>query len=136
MTTPAHIRHDQQELLDSLVSGKLPRNLAWSAVVDLIGQIGEIKPHGNDEFAFVVGGQREVFRRSAAHNLEVDDIARLRRFLRDAELPNQPAPQQPSERTVVVLDHHVAHIFHDTGGSRPEGEAAVRPYDPFGFQPT
>jgi len=50
-----HIRNDHEDLLESLVGGKLPRNLSWSAVVDLIGQIGEVEPRGNDEFAFVVG---------------------------------------------------------------------------------
>jgi len=44
-----HIRNDHEDLLESLVGGKLPRNLSWSAVVDLIGQIGEVEPHGNDD---------------------------------------------------------------------------------------
>jgi hypothetical protein len=130
----AQLRRDHEELLESLVGGKLPRNLTWSAVVDLIGQIGEVKPHGNDEFTFVVGSQREVFKRASTHNLEVEEIARLRRFLRAAEVQRKPAEARPLGRMVVVIDHHVAHIYHDTGGSRPDGEVSVRPYDPFGFQ--
>jgi hypothetical protein len=130
----AQLRRDHEELLESLVGGKLPRNLTWSAVVDLIGQIGEVKPHGNDEFTFVVGSQREVFKRASTHNLEVEEIARLRRFLRAAEVQRKPAEARPLGRMVVVIDHHVAHIYHDTGGSRPEGEVSVKPYDPFGFQ--
>jgi stalled ribosome rescue protein Dom34 len=35
---------------------------------------------------------------------------------------------------VAVVDHHVAHIYHDLGGSGPSGEVTVKPYDPFGFQ--
>ena len=134
MNMPAHLRRDHEELLESLVGGKLPRNLTWSAVVDLIGQIGEVQPHGNDEFTFIVGSQREVFKRASAHNLEVEEIARLRRFLRAAEVQGKPAEARPVGRMVVVIDHHAAHIYHDTGGSRPEGELSVRPYDPFGFQ--
>ncbi len=134
MDTNAHIRRDHKELLDSLVSGKLPRNLTWSAVVDLIGQIGQVQPHGNDEFTFVVGSQREVFKRASTHNLEVEEIARLRRFLREAEVQGKPAEARPLGRMVVVIDHHVAHIYHDTGGTRPENEVSVKPYDPFGFQ--
>ena len=34
---------------------------------------------------------------------------------------------------VVVIDHHFAHLYHDLGGSLPEGEVTVEPYDPFGF---
>lgn len=60
----AHIRNDHEELLERLVGGKLPRNLTWSAVVNLIGQIGEVKPHGNDEFAFVVGSQKRILQAS------------------------------------------------------------------------
>ena len=134
MDLPAHIRRDHEELLESLVGGKLPRNLTWSAVMDLIGQIGEVKPHGNDEFVFLVGSQREIFKRPSTHNLEVDEIARLRRFLRAAEVQGTPAETRVSGRTVVVIDHHVAHIFHDASEGRLENEATVKPYDPFGFQ--
>jgi len=134
MNMPAHIRRDHEELLESLVGGKLPRNLTWSAVVDLIGQIGVVKPHGNDAFTFIVGSQRELFKRPSTHNLEVEEIARLRKFLRDAEVPRNPAEPRPLGRMVVVIDHHAAHIYHDKGGSRPEDEATVKPYDPFGFQ--
>lgn len=134
MNALPHIRRDHEELLQSLVSGKLPRNLAWSAVVDLIAQIGEVQPHGNDEFNFTVGSQREIFKRPSTHNLEVDEIARLRKFLRAAEVPGKPAESGPIGRRVVVIDHHAAHIFHDTGASRPEDEKSARPYDPFGFQ--
>jgi hypothetical protein len=114
MNMPAHIRRDHEELLESLVGGKLPRNLTWSAVVDLIGQIGEVKPHGNDEFTFIVGSQRELFKRPTTHNLDVEEIARLRQFLRAAEVQSQPAAARPLGRMVVVIDHHVAHIYHDT----------------------
>jgi hypothetical protein len=130
----SHMRHDHEELLESLLSGKLPRNLTWSAVVDLIGQIGEVQPHGNDEFAFVVGSQKELFKRPSTHNLEVEEIARLRRFLREAEVSGKSAAAQPAGRMVVVIDHQSAHIYHDQGGSRPQDDVAVKPYDPFGFQ--
>jgi hypothetical protein len=129
-----HIRHDHEELLASLTVGKLPRNLTWSAVVDLISQIGEVQPHGNDEFAFVVGSQRGLFKRPSTHNLEVEEISRLRSFLKGAAISVKPAETNPIGRMVVVIDHHAAHIYHDHGGSRPEDEVSVKPYDPFGFQ--
>jgi len=28
---------------------------------------------------------------------------------------------------VVVIDHQVAHIYHDLGGKRPEDEVTVKP---------
>ena len=132
MTT--HLHHDHQELLASLVGGKLPRNLSWSAVVELIGQIGQVEPHGNDEFAFVVGAERAFFKRPSSHSLDVEEISRLRKFLKEAEFPGKPAKALEPGRMVVVIDHHAAHIYHDLGGSVPEDGTTVKPYDPFHFQ--
>jgi hypothetical protein len=129
-----HIRHDHEDLLDSLVGGKMPRNLSWSAVVDLIGQIGEVQPHGNDEFVFAVGSERGFFKRPGTHNLEVEEISRLRRFLKEAGVFGKAAQSHQNGRVVVVIDHHAAHIYQDLGGSRPQDEVTVKPYDPFGFQ--
>ena len=129
-----HIRHDHQELLASLVGGKLPRNLSWDAVIDLIGQIGEVQPHGNDEFAFVVGSQKGFFKRPSSHDLDVEETSRLRKFLKEAGALGKPIEEHHLGRMVVVIDHHAAHIYHDLGGSRPEDEITVKPYDPFGFQ--
>jgi len=129
----AHLRHDHQELLEHLIGGKLPRDLSWSSVVDLIGQIGKVEAHGNDEFRFEVGSKRELFKRGSGHNLDTEEISRLRKFLREAGLPGKPATY-PHGRMVVVIDHSVARIYHDSGGSVPQDEVSVKPYDPFGFQ--
>jgi len=130
----AHIRHDHEELLESLVGGKLPRNLSWSAVVDLIGQIGEVQPHGNDGFVFIVNSQSGFFKKPSTHGLDVEEVSHLRKFLKEAEALGKPAKAHLVGRMVVVIDHHAAHIYHDFGGSRPEDELTVKPYDPFGFQ--
>ena len=142
MTT--HVRHDLQVLLRNLVDGKLPRNLPWSDVVELIGQIGEVQPHGGDEFAFVVGTQRAFFKRPHTHDLEVEEVARLRRFLHEAGLHEAKqqgsGPQESTlkphalRRTVVVIDHHSARLYRNVDDSRPEDKTTVKPYDPFGFQ--
>jgi hypothetical protein len=127
------LRHDHEELLESLVDGKLPRNLSWSSVIDLIGHIGEVQPHGNDEFVFVVGSQRSFFKRPSGHNLAVEEISRLRRFLKEVGALGGPAKASKIGRMVVVIDHHVAHIYHVLDDSRSQGEVSVKPYDPFGF---
>ena len=44
-----------------------------------------------------------------------------------------PAKGSQIVRMVVVIDHHAAHIYHDLGDTRPQGEVTVKPYDPFGF---
>jgi hypothetical protein len=128
------LRHDHKELLESLVGGKLPRNLSWNSVIDLIGNIGEVQPHGKDEFIFAVGSQRSFFKRPSGHNLAVEEISRLRRFLKEVGALGLPAKPSQLGRMVVVIDHHVARIYHDVGDSRSQGEVTVKPYDPFGFE--
>jgi hypothetical protein len=127
------IRRDHEELLESLIHGKLPRNLTWSAVTDLIAQIGEVQPHGNDEFVFVVGARRGFFKRPSTHDLGVEEISRLRSFLHEAGVLDRPAKAPSPGRMVVVIDHHVAHVYHDRGVDLPQDEVAVKPYDPFNF---
>ena len=128
-----HIRHDHKVLLESLVGGKLPRNLSWSAVVDLIGQIGEVQAHGNDEFVFIVGSQKGFFKRPNTHDLEVEEISRLRTLLQEAGAVGKKANAHQPGRMVVVIDHHAAHIYNDLAESVPKDEVTVELYDPFGF---
>lgn len=129
-----HIGHNLQLLLRSLREGKLPRNLPWSDVVELIGQIGEVQPHGGDEFAFVVGTQRAFFKRPHTHDLDVEVVARLRRFLHEAGFQQSTVETPAPRRTVVVIDHRSARLYTNVDDSQPEDKTTVRPYDPFGFQ--
>lgn len=128
-----HMRHDHEELLETLRNGKLPRNLTWSAVVDLISKIGEVQPHGNDEFYFLVGKQKQLFKKPDTHDLGIEEISRFRAFLRLAETREKPPEGTQPGRMVVVIDHHAAHIYHDLGDSVTRDELTAKPYDPFGF---
>jgi hypothetical protein len=127
------LRHDHQALLNSLLSGKLPRNLSWSDTVDLIEQIGQVEAHGNDEFTFVIGDRRELFNHPHNHQLDVEEVSRLRKFLHDAEVRGDGITFKPSGSVVVVIDHHGAHIYRELSGAVPTGEVSVEPYDPFHF---
>jgi hypothetical protein len=129
----AHIRHDHEELLENLKSGKLPRDLPWGAVVGLVAKIGKVQPHGNDEFLFIVGSQKEIFKKPSTHDLGIDEISRLRKFLKRAEAIEEEASGSQPGRMVVVIDHHAAHIYRDFGESVPQSEVTEKPYDPFGF---
>src|SRR5271156_1606470 len=122
-----------ESLYQNLLNGKLPHNLSWSEAVELVEHLGEVQPHGGDEFVFRVGGQRVFFKKPHTHDLGVDEVSRLRKFLKDAgrSVPAE-APAQPG-RMIVVIDHHAAHVYQDLGGSRPADEHNVRPYDPFNF---
>lgn len=127
-----------ESLYRNLLNGKLPHNLSWSEAVELIEHLGEVQPHGNDEFLFRVGGQRAFFKRPSTHDLGLEEVSRLRKLLKEAgpglQIRGSQAedPAQPS-RMIVVIDHHAAHIYQDLRGSRPADEQTVRPYDPFHF---
>ncbi len=127
-----HLQHNEKTLLANLLAGKLPRNLAWDEAVELIRRLGQVQPHDHNEVEFVVGSQRAIFKRPHTHSMEVDEVSRLRRFLHEAGIE---APWKPEldGRMVVVVDHHLARIYQDQGGSRPEREDALEPYDPHGF---
>jgi hypothetical protein len=127
-----HLHHKFAALHQSLLHGKLPRSLHWSDIVELIGHLGEVQAHGGDEFIFVVGTQREVFRRPHTPEIGVEEASRLRKFLKEAgsELPSNKVVQP--RRAIVVIDHHAAHIFSDPGES-PQEAATITPYDPHHF---
>jgi hypothetical protein len=128
-----HLNHKHELILESLLSGSLPHTIRWNDVVELIGKLGKVEPHGGNEFAFVVGSQREFFRRPSTQELEPDEVARLRKLLRGAALGNSASKPARPVRMAVAVDHHLARVFQGLGGSQPQGEDAVRPYDPHGF---
>src|SRR5579872_1859218 len=72
-----------ESLYQNLLNGKLPRNLSWNEAVELIEHLGEVQPHGNDEFLFRVGGQRAFFKRPTTHGLGVEEVSRLRELLKE-----------------------------------------------------
>lgn len=129
-----HLHHKLAAIHQSLLHGKLPRSLHWSDVIELIGHLGEVQAHGGgDEFAFVVGTQREVFKRPHTPEIGLEEVSRLRKLLKAAGSESPPSKSIQPNRMVVVIDHHAAHIFRDLGGSRPQDAVDIAPYDPHHF---
>jgi hypothetical protein len=102
-------------------------------VTGLISHIGEALPHDGGEFSFVVGDRRERFKRPHHDQFDVEETSRLRRFLKEATLAGNPTELHPAKRTIVVIDHHAAHIYRDVTSTVPDVKEVVKPYDPFGF---
>ena len=127
------MHHKFAKLHQSLLHGKLPRSMHWSDIIELIGHLGQVQSHGGDEFAFVVGTRREVFKRPHTPELGVEEVSRLRKFLKEAgsESPSNKITQP--RRMIVVIDHHAAHIYSDLGESRPQDAVTITPYDPHHF---
>ncbi len=128
--------HHHQKLAalhESLLHGKLPRNLHWSEALELIASVGQVEPTSGNEFAFTVGAQREFFKRPHGSELGVEEVSRLRRLLKAATVETAAPKPVPPGRMVVVIDHHAAHVFRDLGGSRPQDGTTIEPYDPHNF---
>jgi hypothetical protein len=128
-----HLHHKLALVHQSLLHGKLPRSLHWTDAVELIGHLGQVVAQGGEEFSFVIGSQRELFKRPHTPELGVADVSRLRKFLKEAGTESAPTENVPVGRMVVVIDHHAAHIFSDVGESRPKDEVTIEPYDPHHF---
>lgn len=120
-------------LQESLLNGKLPRNLHWDKALELIASLGRVEPTQGNEFAFVIGTQREFFKRPHGSELGVEEVSRLRRFLKAATAEAPPITGVPPGRMVVVIDHHAAHVFADLSASRAAGATLIEPYDPHHF---
>jgi hypothetical protein len=131
-----------ESLYQNLLNGKLPHNLSWAETVELVEHLGEVQPHGGDEFVFRVNGQSVFFKRPHTHDLGVEEVSRLRKFLKEAGPDAHKSgsqveePAQPS-RMIFVIDHHAARVYRDFGGSRPVDEHKVKPSKTSGasFQP-
>jgi len=117
----------------SLLHGKLPRNLHWLDALELVGSVGQVESTSGNEFAFVVGTQREFFKRPHGSELGVDEVSRLRRMLKAAAAETATIDPVPPGRMVVVIDHHAAHVFRDLSTSRPQDGITIEPDDPHGF---
>jgi hypothetical protein len=128
------LRHDHQALLDSLLAGKLPRNLQWKDVLELMSQVGEVQPASGDETSFICGSQRENFKRPHSQALDVETASRLRKFLRQGLAAGSPSVPEHNNRVIVVVDRHGAHLYKEAGDEKFEPEAKVSPHDPFHFQ--
>jgi len=108
-------RHDHEELLESLVGGKL-REPRLGCADDLIRQIGQVQPHGNDELP------SRSARSGPSSSAPVRTISKwkkspLRRFLKEAGVLGKVAKAHQQGRIVVVIDHHAAHLYQDLGAA-------------------
>jgi hypothetical protein len=128
-----HLHHKMAVLHQSLLHGKLPRSVHWSDAMQLIGHLGKVEAQGGEDFAFVVGSHRELFKRPDTPEFGVAEVSRLRKFLKEAGSESAPVQYAQPCRMIVVIDHHAAHIFRDLGESRPKDDVTVEPYDPHHF---
>jgi hypothetical protein len=128
-----HLHHKLAVLRQNLLQGKLPRGVRWDEAFELIEHLGHVEPHGGEEFAFVVGAQRELFKRPHGQDLGIDEVSRLRRFLKAADAGPAAAEHAAASTTVVVIDHHGAQLYRDANAGGGQQGVEIKPYDPHHF---
>jgi len=128
-----HLHHKLAVLQQNLLHGKLPRDLAWDDAVSLVSHLGRVESHLGEEMTFVVGEERALFKRPKSGELDTDETSRLRKLLKSAGAAAATTEQVQPCRMIVVVDHHIAHVYRDMNGSRPAEVKAIQPYDPHHF---
>jgi hypothetical protein len=128
-----HLHHKLEVLHRNLLHGKLPRALRWVDAVELIEHLGEVQAQGGEEFTFTIGTEHELFRRPHGADLGIDEVSRLRKFLKAAGGESSEPPAAQPSTTVVVIDHHGARVFQGIDLSQPHSEVSIEPYDPHHF---
>jgi hypothetical protein len=128
-----HLHHKLAVLRQNLLQGKLPRSVRWDEALELIEHLGRVEAHGGEEFAFIVGAHRELFKRPHGQDLGIDEVSRLRKFLNAADAEPAAAGHTPDSTTVVVIDHHSARLFRDANVGGAQQGVEIKPYDPHHF---
>lgn len=125
-----HLHHKLAVLQQNLLHGKLPRDLAWEDAVSLVAHLGHVESHVGEELTFVIGDERALFRKPQSGELDTGETSRLRKLLKSADAATVATEQVQPCRMIVVVDHHVAHVYRDLNGSRPRETATIEPSDP------
>ena len=88
-----HLHHKLAVLHQNLLHGKLPRSMRWVDAVELVEHLGQVQPHGGEEFTFIVGSHRELFKRPHGSDLGIEEVSRLRKLMKAAGA--EPAASPP-----------------------------------------
>lgn len=127
-----HLHHKLDVLHQNLLHGKLPRSLRWSDAMELVEHLGQVQSHGAEEFAFILGAHRELFKKPHGPDLGIEEVSRLRKLFKAASDTGSAAQTQPAG-AVVVIDHHRAHVFRESSSGQLQEGATLKPYDPHHF---
>jgi hypothetical protein len=133
------ITNSNNRTLEAIFRHPSAHNLEWTDVVALIRKIGEVDEKTNSEFAFHVGSELHLMRKSHSKDLTGPEVIGLRKFLLDAGWsehgPLEPVAHEAAfaASLLVVVDHHEARIYHIDLGSDDPSTHTIKPYDPHHF---
>lgn len=89
----AHLNNHHRDTLTAIYAHPTSHNIRWVDVVSLLGAVGDIEEKHDGRFKVTVGAQVEVFDRSHAKDVSVEQVVDLRRLLSEAGYgPEQGKP--------------------------------------------
>lgn len=101
-------------ILSELSAHPIARNIEWSELIPALSSIGLLKSEPNGNYEFTRNGHVVVFERSHDKVLEIEDVLKLRHFLRLSANPIE-TDVALLHSVVVAVDHHNATVIHNPG---------------------
>ncbi len=137
----ADLKGKSKKTLDALFAHPIATNLDWKDVLTLIQRFGSIEHHRHGNLHVDITDHRLTFKHTNEKQLDKDQVAQLRTFLKDLgitpEHPNldQHALTYEHPPMVVVIAHHEADIWHqDAAGAKLHEDKKLHPHDPHHFR--
>jgi len=122
------LSHGQKATYQSIFRHPIAHNIEWASVIPLFKHLGEVEDEANGKTRFSRNGMSLTFR-VHGKNVEVDEVKRIRHFMKSSSSGSDLEETQPHD-VLVVLDHSGARIFRiDAGQLKPEH---IVPLDPAG----
>lgn len=84
MREPEHLNSHQRDTLAHIFRHPLSHNLEWHAVHSLLNAVGSVHETTKGHLLVTVGDVSETFEQAHAKDIDAEQLATLRRFLRRA----------------------------------------------------
>ncbi len=128
------------KVLREILEHRTPANLEWHDVLRLTEELGSVRERHDGKYEFRIGNAEAVFTKPHDKDITVDELAQLRRFLKEAGVsetgvqPQQKDVAQPQGYIALVVDRLSARFFKpDLENGRPVEFAHVQSSDPNRF---
>jgi hypothetical protein len=82
--SPPHVNSHQRDTLAQIFNHPTSHNIEWHDVLSLLHAVGTVRETHKGHVEIVVGDQTETLEQTRHKNLEVEQLAVLRRVLRRA----------------------------------------------------
>jgi hypothetical protein len=84
VSAPEHLNSQQRDTLAQIFRHPLSHNVEWHDVVDLLEAVGTVRETHKSHLVVTVGDAIETFVAPSHKDIDADDLANLRRILRQA----------------------------------------------------